>query len=164
MAPSAKTQLPVRLAIVDDLGAILVIAVFYSKGVALVPLEWAAAGLALVLACRWLGVRSFGVYVLVGAAIWVAMLKSGVHPTVAGVLLGLLTPAKPTKPAPVWSELIAELGDWLNGDDDAAPVQRPAARLPGHDLVTAARRARRLPLARNGTPIAAARALSSGDW
>jgi NhaA family Na+:H+ antiporter len=84
------------LAIVDDIGAILVIAVFYARGISVFALLVAAACLALTLLCRWLGVRSVGIYAMIGIAIWLAMFYSGIHPTIAGVLLGLLTPAKPT--------------------------------------------------------------------
>jgi len=83
------------LAIADDIGAILVIALGYSAGIDAVPLLLGAAGLALVLGLAGLGVRSFGVYTLVGLAVWLAFLESGVHATIAGVLLGLLTPARP---------------------------------------------------------------------
>jgi len=81
------------LAIVDDIGAILVIAVAYSASPSVLALGLAAAGFALIYGLNRLGVRTVPVYVLVGAVIWLAMLKSGIHPTVAGVLLGLLTPA-----------------------------------------------------------------------
>ena len=83
------------LAIADDIGAILVIAAFYSGHVDAGMLGWAAAGLGACVGLNWLGVRSLGVYGLVGAGVWLATLRSGVHPTIAGVLLGLLTPARP---------------------------------------------------------------------
>ena len=83
------------LAIADDIGAVVVIAAFYSTGLDGVdagrpPL---AASRAVRLLNR-LGVRSVPVYAIVGAAIWLAVYKSGVHPTVAGVMLGLLTPSE----------------------------------------------------------------------
>ena len=81
------------LAIADDIGAVVVIAVFYSSGLSWLMLALAAAGLLLVALLNRLGVRSVGVYAVVGAAVWLAMLKSGVHPTIAGVVLGLMTPA-----------------------------------------------------------------------
>ncbi len=81
------------LAIVDDLGAVVVIALGYSGALATGWLALAAAGLALIVGLNRIGVRSVGVYVCVGAFIWLATLQSGVHPTVAGVFLGLLTPA-----------------------------------------------------------------------
>ncbi len=81
------------LAIVDDLIAVLVIAFFYTDGLSGPWLGAAAFGLAVVAVMSRLNVRSIGVYVFVGAAIWLFTLKGGIHPTIAGVLLGLMTPA-----------------------------------------------------------------------
>ena len=92
--PSGLKILLLVLAIVDDIGAILVIAFFYSTGVSVEALSLTAAGLGLIIICRRLGVRGFGIYLVIGFAIWIAMFHSGIHPTVAGVLLGLLTSAK----------------------------------------------------------------------
>ncbi|MFO0866741.1 MAG: Na+/H+ antiporter NhaA [Gemmataceae bacterium] len=80
------------LAIVDDLGAILVIAIFYTSDLAVHYLVMAACGFAGVLAMRLLGFRRIALYVIVGMFIWYCFLKSGVHPTIAGVVLGLMTP------------------------------------------------------------------------
>jgi NhaA family Na+:H+ antiporter len=82
------------LAIADDIGAILVIAIGYSDGVNTTMLGLGAAGIALVALLARLGVRSFGVYTLVGAGIWWCFHASGVHATIAGVILGLQTPAR----------------------------------------------------------------------
>ena len=81
------------LAIADDIGAVIVIAAFYSTGLNWFMLLLAAGGFALVRILNEVGVRSVPVYALVGAGIWLAVYKSGVHPTVAGVMLGLLTPS-----------------------------------------------------------------------
>lgn len=81
------------LAIADDIGAVLVIAFFYSTDISFPALGFAAAGIGLTYFFNGIGVRRMVVYVVVGAGIWLAFLKSGVHPTIAGVLLGLLTPA-----------------------------------------------------------------------
>ena len=81
------------LAIVDDLGAILIIAFVFSKSLMWGWLAVAAAGLAVTILFNYIGVRLIAVYVMVGAVVWFAFLQSGIHPTVAGVLLGLLTPA-----------------------------------------------------------------------
>lgn len=81
------------LAIVDDIGAIVVIALFYSSNISISYLALGGGGFLLTLVMNRAGVRPVSVYVLVGAAIWLAFLKSGIHPTIAGVLLGLLTPA-----------------------------------------------------------------------
>jgi NhaA family Na+:H+ antiporter len=81
------------LAIADDIGAVIVIAAFYCSGLNWFMLLLAATGLAVVRILTEAGVRTTPVYLLVGAFVWLAVYKSGVHPTVAGVLLGLLTPS-----------------------------------------------------------------------
>ncbi len=83
------------LAIFDDLFAVMVIAVFYSGSIGIDWLVAAVATLALVVAFQRLGVRSVAIYAFAGVAAWLFTLKSGVHPTIAGVALGLLTPARP---------------------------------------------------------------------
>lgn len=90
------------LAIVDDIGAVLVIAVAYTDDISLSVLGLGLAGFGVIYLCRRIGVRSMPVYLLVGAGIWLAFLKSGVHPTIAGVVLGLLTPATPWFAGAVW--------------------------------------------------------------
>lgn len=81
------------LAIVDDLGAIIIIAAVYSSNISFGALAAGIAGLGLVAILNRLGVRRVPAYVVVGVFIWLAFLASGIHPTIAGVLLGLLTPA-----------------------------------------------------------------------
>jgi NhaA family Na+:H+ antiporter len=81
------------LAIIDDILAVLVIAIFFTTAIAPAWLAAAAAGFGLTALLNRLGVRRVTMYVLVGVGIWLCTLKSGVHPTVAGALLGLLTPA-----------------------------------------------------------------------
>lgn len=81
------------LAIVDDILAVLVIAAFYTAEIHLGTLALAILGFGVVVLLNRLGVRTVAAYLLVGAVIWLLTLKSGIHPTVAGVALGLLTPA-----------------------------------------------------------------------
>ncbi len=90
--PPALRVLLLALAIIDDLGAIIVIALFYSHAFAFSGLLIAAGGIAAVLLLRWLGVRAKLVYVLPGVVVWAGILSAGIHPTIAGVILGLLTP------------------------------------------------------------------------
>nr|WP_221383252.1 Na+/H+ antiporter NhaA [Actinoplanes polyasparticus] len=81
------------LAVVDDIGAILVIAVVYTEAVHLIPLLAAAALLGVALAMRAAGIWRATPYFVVGVALWVATVESGLHPTIVGVVFGLLTPA-----------------------------------------------------------------------
>ncbi|MFZ2323478.1 MAG: Na+/H+ antiporter NhaA [Ignavibacteriaceae bacterium] len=81
------------LAIVDDIGAVLVIAVFYTSEISFISLMIAAGLLVLLVAMNRSGVRNLLIYSLVGVALWLAFLKSGVHTTVAGVLLAFTIPA-----------------------------------------------------------------------
>jgi NhaA family Na+:H+ antiporter len=86
------------LAIVDDIGAILVIAAFYSGGLQLGWLSVALSLLGVVVGMRVWHIWWTPLYVVVGFGVWFATLESGVHATVAGVALGLLTPARPADP------------------------------------------------------------------
>ncbi|MSQ32495.1 MAG: Na+/H+ antiporter NhaA [Dehalococcoidia bacterium] len=88
-------------AIADDLGAIVVIAVFYTDHLSFVPLILGGCGLIGILLLQRAGVRAAPVYVVIGLLIWLAFYKSGIHPTIAGVMLGFLTPtgAKVSQPA-----------------------------------------------------------------
>jgi Na+:H+ antiporter, NhaA family len=89
--PAAKIFL-LSLAIVDDLGAIMVIALFYSHGGSVLWLGLALATAAVAAAFRRIQVRSLVPYGLLGLVCWVALHEAGVHPTVAGVIFALLTP------------------------------------------------------------------------
>jgi Na+:H+ antiporter, NhaA family len=92
-APAGLKPFILTLAIVDDIGAILVIALFYAGGVSLGFLAAAAALCGLMLLLRRAGVRATSAFVGLGALVWLATYESGVHPTIAGVVLGLLAPA-----------------------------------------------------------------------
>jgi NhaA family Na+:H+ antiporter len=92
--PPALRVLLLALAVIDDLGAILVIAFFYSPGIQLSGLLIAAVGVALILALRALGVRAFSAYAAPGVIVWIGVHGSGIHPTIAGVIVGLLTPVR----------------------------------------------------------------------
>ena len=93
--PPAVRVFLLGLAIADDLGAIGVIAVFYSDGFSPTALGAAAAILAAIAAMLRLGVRSSNAYLLAALAFWLAVLGSGLHPTLAGVILGAMTPIRP---------------------------------------------------------------------
>ena len=98
--PVSLKVLLIAIAVLDDLGAIVVIALFYTDGLAAVPLAIAGAGLGLLVACNRLGVRALWPYLLVGAGVWWAVLQSGVHATLAGVAVALTVPIDPTPGRP----------------------------------------------------------------
>jgi Na+:H+ antiporter, NhaA family len=113
--PPALRVLLLALAVIDDLGAILVIALFYSSGVALSGLAVALAGVAGVWLMQRGGVRAPLVYTLPAALVWAGVYAAGVHPTIAGVVVGLLTPVRVAhgdtqSPA---ERLIAQLHPWV---------------------------------------------------
>jgi NhaA family Na+:H+ antiporter len=85
------------LAIADDIGAIVVIAVFYTDGVSVRALEVALVLVAAVAVMRKVGVVAIPAYVVVGAALWLALYESGVHATLTGVVLGLMAPTQPIR-------------------------------------------------------------------
>ena len=94
-APSSLKVFLLTLAVADDLGAIAVIAVFYSRGVDARWLILVAVMVAAVIAMARFGARRYVWYVIAAAVLWLAVFESGVHATVAGVILGFLTPSRP---------------------------------------------------------------------
>ena len=95
--PLAAKVFLLTLAIADDIGAIVVIAIFYTGDLALGWLAAALAGLGVIFVMRRSDVQALAPYLAVGALLWLALLESGVHATLAGVALGLLTPAWPLR-------------------------------------------------------------------
>ena len=117
-APRELRAFLLTLAIVDDLGTIAVIALFYSDGIALDWLAGAAALLVAVALIRRIGVRLLVPYMILAASLWIAVLESGLHPTLAGVALGFLTPAFAFHPRDETGELIgARLTDISQATD-----------------------------------------------
>ena len=98
-APAPLKVFLLTLAVVDDIGAIIVIAVFYSHGLQLGWLAGAVLGVLVVVALRRIGVVSLVPYAVLAVVVWLCTFESGVHATIAGVVLGLLTPARPLRPA-----------------------------------------------------------------
>lgn len=92
--PQSLRVFMLSLAIVDDIGAILVVAIGYSSNIAWWPLAIAALGLLSIRTMSMLGIRGFPLYFLVGGIIWLAVDASGIHATITGVMLGLMTPAR----------------------------------------------------------------------
>lgn len=83
------------LAVVDDIGGILVIAIFYSGSIDYISLLWAAGLLAILIIGGIYGVHYKTFYVTIGILVWFLFLQSGIHPTIAGVLVAFCVPAKP---------------------------------------------------------------------
>jgi NhaA family Na+:H+ antiporter len=95
-APTSLKVFLTALAILDDLGAIVIIALFYTAEVSGIALGLAAAGLALLLACNRCGLRRLAPYLIVGLGVWGAVLVSGVHATIAGVAVAFMIPLRGT--------------------------------------------------------------------
>ena len=90
--PPALKIFLMALAIIDDLGAIVIIALFYTSDLSMVSLGVAALAVVVLAVMNALNVRRTGLYILVGLVLWTAVLKSGVHATIAGVILGFFIP------------------------------------------------------------------------
>jgi NhaA family Na+:H+ antiporter len=93
--PTSLLVFIVGLAIVDDVGAILVIAIFYTQEISVMHLASAFALLTFLAVANYAGVRKPYFYIIIGVATWWMMLKSGVHATVAGVAIAMTVPARP---------------------------------------------------------------------
>ena len=93
-APHALAVLLVAIAIIDDLGAIMIIALFYTEQLSLYSLSVALICLSFLVAFNLLGVRHASPYVLVGVVMWLFILESGVHSTLAGVALAMTIPLR----------------------------------------------------------------------
>ncbi|MBR9808471.1 MAG: Na+/H+ antiporter NhaA [Alphaproteobacteria bacterium] len=96
-APVALKIFLLAIAIIDDLGAILIIAMFYTEQLSVQALGLAGLGFAGLMIMNRMGVKRIAPYILVGLFIWVCVLKSGVHATLAGVLTALAIPLAPRK-------------------------------------------------------------------
>ncbi len=124
------------LAIVDDLGAVLIIAFVFTE-----KLLWsylAVAGGALVL--TWImnraGVRQVGLYLVVGIVVWYCVLKGGIHPTIAGVILGLMTPSRSWIATRSLLEILDDFVDQVRGRVSSGI---PPEEIPSATAVTQAR-------------------------
>jgi Na+:H+ antiporter, NhaA family len=130
--PAGLKVLMLSVAIVDDIGAIVVIAVVYSAGLAWGPLAAAVGLLAVITVLHRVGVVWWPVHGLLGLGVWLATYAAGVHATIAGVALGFLVPTRP-----LVRHLSVSLGD---GDVElSAPVVR-WVRLHVQETISAAER------------------------
>ncbi|ATW29195.1 Na(+)/H(+) antiporter NhaA [Candidatus Williamhamiltonella defendens] len=111
--PNSLKVFLLALAIIDDLGVIIIIALFYTAN-----LSWLAFGIAVVatvfLACmNWRGVDKTSLYLLIGFILWVSILKSGIHATLAGVLIGFMIPLRTKKKHSPLEKLEHGLHPWV---------------------------------------------------
>ena len=114
VAPALRTFL-LGLAVIDDIGAILIIALIYSTGV---KVDWLVAALATILVIalvKRMRARRSAIYILLGILLWYALYRCGVHPTLAGVILGLMTPNWPLESTDLADEEDGSITiiDWL---------------------------------------------------
>jgi Na+:H+ antiporter, NhaA family len=126
--PASLRVLLLALAIIDDIIAILIIALFYSSGLHVAGLAIVAAGVVLVFVFQRLGFRSAWAYVVPGAIVWFGVLDAQIHPTIAGVILGLITPvrrlARHEQLADVANDVVAMFRLTVGRDADSqAPVK-----------------------------------------
>ena len=94
---SALVTFLVALAIVDDLGAVAVIAIFYTEEIHIIPLALAGVSFLVMAAFNRFGIRSVLPYFIIGLVMWFFMLESGVHATIAGVIAAMTIPSKPKR-------------------------------------------------------------------
>ena len=137
--PLGLKILLLSLAIVDDIVAVLVIAFVFTETIAWSWLAWAAGAFGLVHVFHRSGIRPIAIYVLLGAFIWLAFLRAGVHPTVAGVLLGLVTPAHPWLGRTALSEVLNATSEGLRPDTGSqlpAPADVARTRFAAREAVS----------------------------
>ena len=111
--PVALKVFLMALAIIDDLGAIVIIALFYTNDLSLLSLAVAAGAIVVLALLNICNVRRTGLYILVGVVLWTAVLKSGVHATLAGVIIGFLIPLKEKEGRSPARELEHVLHPWV---------------------------------------------------
>jgi NhaA family Na+:H+ antiporter len=149
--PPPLRVLLLSLAIIDDIGAILVIALFYSSGLAWGGLAAAVLGIVFVIMMQRIGVRSPFLYLAPGVLVWWGILQAGVHPTIAGVILGLLTPVRS------WfgyDRFVAETQLALDRmREKAASEKSPRVLIPELDRISVARRESIPPVTRIETAL-----------
>jgi NhaA family Na+:H+ antiporter len=142
--PPATRILLLALAVIDDVGAILVIAIFYASGIHPVGFGVMAVGILLILLMQRSGVRAPLAYVLPGVVVWAGAYAAGIHPTLAGVIIGLLTPVT------AWfgrEGLLQQAHSSLNvianapgGDDHAMLPQLDSLSMAGREAVAPVQR------------------------
>ncbi|MEW6324814.1 MAG: Na+/H+ antiporter NhaA [Nitrospirota bacterium] len=124
-APAGLLIFLTALAIADDLGAVVVIALFYGEEIALAPLITGGAIVALSSILNHAGVRKTLVYTLLGIVLWLAFLKSGVHASVAGILLAMTIPTRTVLTEAQFERRVQRLIEHFTASDDRrSPLER----------------------------------------
>lgn len=108
------------LAIIDDIVAVLIIALFYSGGLDYSGFAIAGLGLLMVIGLQRMGIGAAYAYIVPGAVLWVGLLKTGAHPTLAGVVLGLMTPVIPIRMRERPLDMLARIAGELTGRPSSA--------------------------------------------
>lgn len=116
------------LAIIDDIIAVLIIALFYSGGLNYAGFLIAGLGIMLVLGFQRIGIGSAFAYIIPGAIIWIGMLITGAHPTLAGVVLGLMTPVVSVRMSERPLDILSRIVNELTGRDIKIEDEQKLAR------------------------------------
>ncbi|MBP9643537.1 MAG: Na+/H+ antiporter NhaA, partial [Budvicia sp.] len=111
--PTSLKAFLMALAIIDDLGAIIIIAFFYTKELSMVALSGAAITIVVMALMNRFGVGNKLAYMIAGAVLWVFMMKSGVHATLAGVITGFFIPLNGSEQSKPLDSLIHQLHPWV---------------------------------------------------
>lgn len=127
--PAALRVLLLALAVIDDLGAIVVIALFYSAGLNWLGVLAAFAGIVVILGMQRAAIRSKAAYIPPALVVWLGTYAAGIHPTIAGVIVGLLTPVRAWLGSEGFVTMVREQLELLRGPHPA----------PLHDLNVALR-------------------------
>jgi NhaA family Na+:H+ antiporter len=125
--PASLRVLLLSLAIADDIGAILVIAIGYTESLNLAALGCGIIGIGIVIGMMKLGVRNAAAYLIFMVLVWFAFHESGIHATIAGVIFGLLTPAKGWVSESRLATVVDNTRHFLHGDGWSSSGQRYAA-------------------------------------
>jgi Na+:H+ antiporter, NhaA family len=127
------------LAIIDDVIAVLIIAFFYSGGLQFNGFIIASFGILMVLGFQRMGVGSALAYILPGAVVWLGFLMTGGHPTLAGVVLGLMTPVRPIPMREPPLEVVSRVAEELRSSDAVSTKDTDRLELPLRQLRVAHR-------------------------
>ena len=131
--PPALRAMLLALAVIDDLGAILIIALFYSSGIAFTGVLVAVLGVLSIFVFRAMGLRRFSAYAVPAGVVWFGVYSAGIHPTIAGVIVGLLTPVRawlgPEGFVNIAREQVQQVADELTANASARELHKPLRKV-----------------------------------